>query len=186
MWRRKNSASLPISRSGKPARLDQEEPVPAPGRRLLVDRLEAVERRHDVERRRALDLVGMVAQQAMGDPRAAVMPGDRELVEAERRHHLDLVERQRPFRIIREIGAGRRFRAVAVAAQIGDDDGEVLGQARRHLAPHHMGLRVAVQQQQRRAAAAGHEVDRRARGLDPALGEAGKKSAIGFSKPLAL
>jgi hypothetical protein len=117
----------------------------------------------------------VVAQQAVGHPRAAVVPGDGEPVEAERRHRLDLVERQRPLGIGREIGAGQRLRAVAIAAQIGRDDGEVLGQARRHLAPHRMGLRVAVQQQQRRAAAAGHQVDARARGLDPLPAKSGEE-----------
>jgi hypothetical protein len=81
--------------------------------------------------------------------------GDREPAVAERRHHLDLVQRQRAFRIVDEIVAGRRLRAVAIAAQIGHDDGEILRQARRHLAPPHMGLGIAVEQQQRRPAAAG-------------------------------
>jgi hypothetical protein len=40
------------------ARLDQKEPVIARGCGLLVDRLEAVERRHDVEQRQALDALG--------------------------------------------------------------------------------------------------------------------------------
>ena len=44
------------------AALDQKEPVPASGRRLLVDCLETVKRRHDVKRRAARDVVGMVAQ----------------------------------------------------------------------------------------------------------------------------
>src|SRR6516165_5641638 len=73
------------------AALDQKEPVPAAGCRLLVDRLETVERRHDVERRAALDFVGMVAQWPVRHPRAAVVTGDREAAVAERRHHLDLV-----------------------------------------------------------------------------------------------
>jgi hypothetical protein len=38
-------------------RLDQKEPVPASGRRLLVDRLEAVEGRHDVEQCHTLDVL---------------------------------------------------------------------------------------------------------------------------------
>src|SRR6516164_2616693 len=52
-----------------------------------------------------------------------------------------------------KLSAGRRLRAVAIAAQIGHDDGEILRQARRHLAPHYMGLEIAVEQQQRRSAA---------------------------------
>jgi len=108
------------------------------------------------------------------------MPGDGEFVEAERLHHLDLVERQRPLRIIDEIrpaavSSCRRSRADR------DDDGEVLGQKRRHLTPHHMRLRVAVDQQQRRPVAADDEVDRGARRVDAALVKPGKKS--GTSRP---
>src|SRR5207237_6065540 len=44
------------------ATLDQKEPVPAAGCRLLVDRLETIKRRHDVKRRTVRDLVRMVAQ----------------------------------------------------------------------------------------------------------------------------
>ena len=84
---------------GQPARLDQKEPVKARGRRLLVDRLETVERRHNVEQCQTLDALGMVACQAVGDARAAVVAGDGEPLEAERRHRLDLVESQRAFRI---------------------------------------------------------------------------------------
>jgi hypothetical protein len=48
------------------------------GGRLPVDRLNAVERRHDVEQRDSLDPVGVVERQAMGDAGAAVMAGDHE------------------------------------------------------------------------------------------------------------
>jgi hypothetical protein len=36
----------------------------------------------------------VIARQAVGDPGAAVVPGDSEALEAERRHCLDLVEGQ--------------------------------------------------------------------------------------------
>jgi len=101
--------------------------------------------------------------------------GDGEAVEAQRRHSLDLVEGEGPLRIAHVVGSGGGLGAVAVAAQIGDDDGERGGQARGELAPHQMGLRVAVQQQERRSAAAGHQVDLGARGRDPAAREAGKE-----------
>jgi hypothetical protein len=50
-----------------------------------------------------------------------------------------------------------------------------LGETRRHLAPHNVGLRIAVQQEQRRPAAAGHQVYLGARGRDPARLKAGKE-----------
>jgi hypothetical protein len=89
------------------AALDQKEPVPAAGRRLLVDRLKAVERRDDVQRCPARNFLGMIAEQPVRHPSAAVVSGDREAVMAERRHHLDLIQRQRAFRIVDEILAGR-------------------------------------------------------------------------------
>src|SRR5689334_2286857 len=62
--------------------------------------------------------------------------------------------------------AGRRLAAVAVAAQVRHDERVVCGKIGRHLAPFDMRLRVSVQQQQRRSAPAGDDVDRRAAGLD--------------------
>jgi len=106
--------------------------------------IDEIERWDDVERRAARDLVGMVAQQPVGHPRAAVVTGDREAVKAERRHHFDLVQCQRAFRIVDKILAGQRLRAVTVATQIRHNNGEIPRQARRHLAPHHMRLRKAV------------------------------------------
>ncbi|MNR41524.1 hypothetical protein D3C85_1599190 [compost metagenome] len=49
---------------------------------------------------------------------------------------------------------GGRLAAVAVAAQVGGDHGEMLGQLFGDLVPDDVGLRVPVQQQQARPAAA--------------------------------
>ena len=49
------------------------------------------------------------------------------------------------------LGVGRRHVRPAVAGQVGNDQAEAFGQRRRHAVPHHVGLRIAVQQQQRRA-----------------------------------
>jgi malic enzyme len=67
------------------------------------------ERRDDVQRCPARNFLGMVAEQPVRHPSAAVVSGDREAVMAERRHHLDLIQRQRAFRIVDEILAGRRL-----------------------------------------------------------------------------
>ena len=117
----------------------------------------------------------MVTGEAVGDPRAAVVAGDGEPLEAERRHRLDLILGQGTLRIIDVIRPSRRLRAVAVAAQIGDHDSELDGEARSQFAPHQMGLRVAVQQQERRSGAPGHQVDARARCLDLAKLETRKE-----------
>ena len=61
----------------------------------------------------------MVEAHAMQHARAAVVAGGEEAVEAERRHHLDLVLRHGAERIAGMIVAARRLFGIAVAAQIG-------------------------------------------------------------------
>ena len=94
------------------------------------------------------------------------MSRDVEAVVAERLHHLDLVLRHRPEGIIRAVRLLGRCRAVPVAAQIGGDDMEPLGQSRRDRVPRHMGQRIAVQKQQGWPVAAMAQANLRAAGLD--------------------
>ena len=65
--------------------------------------------------------------------------------------------------------------AGAIAAQVGDHQRAVAGQLGRDLVPADVRLRIAVQQEQRRAGAAGAQEDLGARRLDAPLGEAGKQ-----------
>ncbi len=94
------------------------------------------------------------------------MARDVEPREAELAHHRDLIAREGAHRVGRVVGRGRWHAAVAVPAQIGGDDGEVAGEGRDDFVPHEMGLRDPVQQQERRAAAAVPDVDRRLAGID--------------------
>jgi hypothetical protein len=55
--------------------------------------------------------------------------------------------------------AGFRHGRPAVARQVGDHQAEMFGQRRRHAMPHHVGLGIAVQQQQRRPLAASARED---------------------------
>ena len=66
----------------------------------------------------------------MRHPAAAVVPGDQEAVEAEGRHDLDHVLRHGALGVGRCVRVGGRLAAVAVAAQVGADDGEPLRQRR--------------------------------------------------------
>jgi hypothetical protein len=66
------------------------------------------------------------------------------------------------------LGVGFRHRRPAVAGQVGDHQREMRGQLRRHAMPHHVALRMAVQQEQRRPAAADAREDFADRGVDPA------------------
>ena len=101
----------------------------------------------------------VVERHAVRDAGAAVVAGDEEALEAERAHDLDLVLGHGAERVVGVVAAAARLGAVAVAAQVGRDDREVLGEPRRDLVPHDVGQRVAVQQQQRRPVAAVAQVD---------------------------
>ncbi len=111
--------------------------------------------RDDVEHGDAAHSSGMVERHAVGDAPAAVVPGDGEAVMAKLRHDTDEVGRHRPFRVGAVVRIAAGLAEFAVAAQVGGDDGEAFGQRGSDLVPHDVRLRVAVDQQQRRAAAAG-------------------------------
>src|ERR1700761_3992923 len=70
-----------------------------------------------------------------------------EALVAEFAHDEDLVVGHRAFGVRVVSRTARRFAAVAVAAQVGEDDHVVFGQDGGDVVPHHVGLRVAVQEQ---------------------------------------
>ena len=115
---------------------------------------------------------GMVERHPVRHASAAVVPADMPFGMTEGRHHLDLIVRHRPERISGVIRPPIGLRAVAITAQIRRDHGELLGEARRDLVPHHVRQRVAVQQQQRRTGAAVAQVDPRAGSFDLCVREA--------------
>jgi len=114
----------------------------------------------------------------MADAGAAVVAHDVEAIEAQRRHHLDLVLGGGALAVVAEV-VGSRLAAVAVAAQVGCHHRVVRGQRGRHHVPHHVALRVAVEQQERRALAALHQIDGGGRGLDLRLREAVEHGWLG-------
>ena len=69
-------------------------------------------------------------------------------------HDRDHVARHLDLGIGGVVRAGCGLERPAIAAQIRADDGEPPGQLRCDQVPHRMGLRVAMQQQQRRPGAA--------------------------------
>jgi hypothetical protein len=71
------------------------------------------------------------------------------------------------------VGAARRLAALAIAAQVGGDHGEVGRQVAGDAVPDRLGLRIAVQQQERRAAAAGDVGD-----LGPGAGGPAAREAL--------
>ncbi len=144
--------------------LDQEEPVVVAGGDRLVDGGKDCSGRHDIEQRDAAYPRRMVEHQAMRDAATAVVTDELEPRKSQRRHQLDLIERHRPLGIGGVGDVRWRLTAGTVTAQIAADDGEPLGQPSGDLVPDDMRLRIAVEKQHRRAAAADARMDRRLAG----------------------
>ena len=128
-----------------------------------------------VEHRDAFHGVGMIDGKPMRDAAAAVVPREPEAREPEVTHHLDHVQRHRALRVGGMARVGRGLRRVAVAAQVRADNGELARQRGGDPVPHRVRLRIAVEQQQRRPAAADHAVNPRARGVDVLRRKAGEQ-----------
>jgi len=105
----------------------------------------------------------VVERHPVAGPGAPIVAGHHEALEAELLHDLDLVLGHPAKGIVAVIRQPARLATVAVAAQVGDDDGEVLGQPRVDESPVDVRQRVAVQQQQRGSGAADDAVDRDSR-----------------------
>ena len=97
----------------------------------------------------------MIERQPVTNPSAAIVARQAETGEAERIHNFSHGRRHGALCIGRVIGVGVRYRGPAVAGQVGDHQREMLCEHRRHAMPHHVRLRMAVQQQERRSAASG-------------------------------
>ena len=82
------------------------------------------------------------------------------------RHHLHLVEGHDALGVVAVVGRPARLAAVPVAPEVGGHHGEMPRQGAGRLVPDGVGLGVAVQQQQRRAGTAPHELDRLPVGLE--------------------
>src|SRR5262249_18878164 len=127
---------------------------------------------NDVQKRHALDSVGMIERHPVGDARASVVAADEKRMEPERGHHLHLIRRHRTEGVSAVIGPAVRLRAVAVAAQVSSDHRKILGAPRRNLVQHYGGQRIAGQKHQRWTATAVAQLDGRARNWYPRLLEA--------------
>lgn len=119
-----------------------------------VGEAEDIAGRDDVEDGELRHALGPIERHPVRTAGAAIVSADEEAIEAELVHQSELVTPHRPLRVGLVVESRVRFRALAVAAQVARDDGEVLGKARRHLVPHHVCLGMAVKEQERRPAAA--------------------------------
>jgi hypothetical protein len=120
-----------------------------------------------------LEPAGMVEREPIADPAAAIVAGETEADKAERRHRFDHDGGHGALAIGRVVGVRFRHRGPAIAGQVGDHEGEMRGNLRSHAMPHHVALRMAVQQKQRPPAAADAGEDLADRGVDPARGVTG-------------
>lgn len=142
--------------------------------------LELVDGRHDVEQRRPYHLLGMVKRQPVGDSGATVMADDHEALVAQIGHERDQVRRHLPFGVpLAERPARWRLRS-PVAAQVRGDDAMGLRQLRRDPVPAGVGLREAVQQEQRSSATALADEVARLPDAMRTLHEAGQRHAPPF------
>ena len=129
---------------------------------------------HDVQHGQPLDGRRVIQHQPVRDPGAAIVADQAEPAEAELAHQPDLVLGHRSLGVHLACGVRLGLGRVAVAAQVSDHDGVVPGQAGGDLPPHQVVLRVAVQQQQRRARPGDGAVDGDAGHVHAAVAEAGQ------------
>ena len=87
----------------------------------------------------------------------------------------EVVVGHRAFGIAQVLGIGLRPRAVAVPAQIRNDEREMAGKLGRHAMPAHMRLWIAMQHQQRRPRTADAREDAGAVDFDAPRGKTRKK-----------
>ena len=90
------SGSAPIIRSGKSKGWILKNQCQENVAHCLLMLIVQMVLRNDVEDRRASDLLRMIDAHAMQNAGATIVAGGVEFVEAERRHHLDLVLRHGP------------------------------------------------------------------------------------------
>jgi hypothetical protein len=167
--------------------LGEEEPVPVAQAECHVDGPERVTRGHDVEHRKFRYRLRVVQGHPMADPGAAVMANHGEAVIAELAHHENLVPGHRPLGVPVVGRAARRLAAVAIAAQVGEDNRMVFGEDGGDVMPHDVGLRVTVEQQYRGTAgvAADQHVDLYPPwGKSDSLEQVGQRNGHGFLLPV--
>src|SRR5712691_7730094 len=99
--------------------------------------------RHDVEDCQPGDPRGVIERHTVADTPAAVVPHHGKLLEAEVVHDFYLILGRGALGVTEMVVTIRRFATVAIAAEIGDHHGEILGQPRRDLMPPISTLMVA-------------------------------------------
>src|SRR5579875_3070802 len=139
--------------------LNQEKPVEVDGGEEAVCRLIHHVGGCNIEQCQLLHALWMVERHAMSDARTAIMAHDEKFVIAELSHHVDHVLGHRAFRVGAVVIFAEGLGAIAIATQVGRDDGKFLCEARCDSVPHQVCFGIAMQQQKRRAIAPFCQVD---------------------------
>src|SRR5712692_6427351 len=125
----------------------------------------------------------MVERQTVADAGPSIVTDHRELSKTELFHYFDLVQSHRTLRIVDMIISIWWLAAVAVTAQIRNDECVALCQLGGDLTPLYMRLRVAVEKQDWWTVAANDHVNCRVAGLNRLASESWKEvdRATGYS-----
>ena len=140
-------------------RLDQHEPVKIRGGEGLVGAGVHGGGRRDVEQHQLFDGARMVQRQPVRHAATPIVTADEIIVMAQRQHHFVQVLRHGALGIIAVVGQALGPRRIAVATQVRHHQAIMLLELRCQALPDCVGLRIAVQQQQRRADATVMQVD---------------------------
>jgi hypothetical protein len=142
---------------GQTGRLGHQIEVEADGGGDAVHHLPHVQGRQDIEARQVGDRLGVVECGTEGHQGLTVMSGQRESLVPEFTGQRHDVRGHGPLGVDGAVGLGRLVTG-AVAAQVGADHGVDGGEVGGHMAPHQVGLREAVQQDDGRAGTADDRV----------------------------
>jgi hypothetical protein len=133
--------------------LSEERPVPIAEGHVRVGASPDLAGGYDIEDGEAAEPVGVVESHPVADATSSVVSGDREPLVTEQRHGLQEVVGEGAFGVRCVVGRGRGSEGGPVSGEVGRDDGEPLTEQVGGGVPHEMRLRIAVQQQDRGAAA---------------------------------
>ena len=139
---------------GQRGGLGKEGPVIGLQRQFRVPRSPEIRGRHDLDDAKPVDPLRVIQRHAVGHPGAPVVPQHMRPFEPHEIHQADDVARHLSLGIGVMVGVVGRGIAVAISAQVGNDDVEIARQRGRDLGPAHVVLRIAMQADQRRPFAA--------------------------------
>src|SRR5260221_13485412 len=114
----------------------EEGPLPVEKAEIFVGTIVGVADGNDVQDGEPENSIRVIQCETVGAARPAIVARDAELVVAQMSHDPELVTADRAHAVRLVIGGTGRLAAIAVATQIGGDDGVALGVAGCYVTPH--------------------------------------------------